>query len=158
MDASSALQYIVELTMNGMCDGEPNGAVPAERIRRLRGMQSAWKSSACYLVDHFPYLKGILYLWLLWMAPGNLVVLPGRGAAGVTQQRCARPGFLRVPCSRPLHSAAHTPSDPNPAPSKQAQGPPRLALLIHHKPCGNPQRALGPHHILFPLHPSSIPV
>ena len=72
MDASSALQCIVELAAAGMCDGTPDGAVPAERLRRLRGIQSAWKSPAWTLVDHFPYSKG--FSPFLRIASGNLVV------------------------------------------------------------------------------------
>jgi hypothetical protein len=71
VDASSALQYIVELAAAGMCDGTPDGTVPAERLRRLRGIQSAWKGSTWSLVDHFPYSKGISPYPI--MASGNLV-------------------------------------------------------------------------------------
>lgn len=72
MDASSALQYIVELAATGMCDGTPDGAVPAERLGRLWGTQSAWKSPTWTLVDRFPYSKGISPYPM--MASGNLVV------------------------------------------------------------------------------------
>jgi hypothetical protein len=72
VDASSELQYIVELAAAGMCDGMPNDATPAEQLRRLRGMQSAWKSSSWSLVDNFPYSKKISPYPV--MVSGNLVV------------------------------------------------------------------------------------
>jgi len=72
VDASSALQYIVELAGAGMRDGAPNGAVPAVRLRGLREMQNAWKCPAWSTVDHFPTSKGISPYPMT--ASGNLVV------------------------------------------------------------------------------------
>lgn len=55
-----------------MCDGAPNGAVTAERLRRLREMQNAWKCPAWSTVERFPSSKGISPYPM--MASGNLVV------------------------------------------------------------------------------------
>ena len=71
MDSSSALQYIAELAAAGMCDGAPNGSVPAERLRKLREMQNAWKCPAWSTVDRFPSSKGMSPRPI--MASGNLV-------------------------------------------------------------------------------------
>jgi hypothetical protein len=70
VEASSALRYIVELAGSGMCDGPPNDIVPAERLRRLLGMQTAWKTSAWTLVDDFPYSREPRVV----ATSGNLVV------------------------------------------------------------------------------------
>jgi hypothetical protein len=77
VEASSALRYIIELAASGMCDGAPNDIVPAERLRRLLGMQTAWKTPAWTLVDDFPYSREMSPDPV--MASGNLVVFWGDG-------------------------------------------------------------------------------
>ena len=71
MDDSSALQYIVELSAAGMCDGAPSAVGPAERLTRLQNAQTAWRSSSWSPVDHFPYSKEVSPFPVT--ASGNLV-------------------------------------------------------------------------------------
>jgi hypothetical protein len=81
VEASSALRYIIELAASGMCDGPPNDIVPAERLGRLLGMQTAWKTSTWTLVDDFPYSREMSPCPI--MASGNLVVFQSsRGRTG----------------------------------------------------------------------------
>lgn len=71
MDDSSALQYVVELSAAGMCDGAPNTVGPAERLIRLHKAQTAWRTSSWSAVDHFPYSKEMSPFPVT--ASGNLV-------------------------------------------------------------------------------------
>jgi hypothetical protein len=71
VDNSSALQYVLEMSAAGMCDGAPNTVETAERLIRLQMAQTAWRSSSWSSVDHFPYSKDISPFPVT--ASGNLV-------------------------------------------------------------------------------------
>lgn len=71
VDDSSALQYIVELSAAGMCDGAPDSVGPAERLDKLQKAQTAWGSSSWSPVDNFPYSKDMSPFPVT--ASGNLV-------------------------------------------------------------------------------------
>lgn len=75
MDTTAALRYIVELGAAGMCDGPPDPAGSAERLKRLKRSRAAWKSLAWSQPEDFPYSKKIVPFPVA--LSGNLVVLKG---------------------------------------------------------------------------------
>ena len=75
MDTTASLRYMVELGAAGMCDGPPDTASSAERLRRLKYSQVAWKSSVWSQPEDFPYSKKIFPFPVA--LSGNLVALKG---------------------------------------------------------------------------------
>ena len=75
VDTTASLRYIIELGAAGMCDGPLNAVGPAERLRKLEGSRTAWKSSEWSRPEGFPYSKKIFPYPLA--QSGNLVVLKG---------------------------------------------------------------------------------
>ncbi|KAI0263041.1 WD40-repeat-containing domain protein [Gloeopeniophorella convolvens] len=72
IDASSALQYTIELAAAGIHDGAPSTTGPAERLAKLRSLRTAWRDSAWSAGDAFPQLRR-LYPFPLTVS-GNLIV------------------------------------------------------------------------------------
>jgi hypothetical protein len=66
---------MVELGAAGMCDGPPDTASSAERLRRLECSQAAWKISLWSQPKGFPYSKKIFPFPVA--LSGNLVALKG---------------------------------------------------------------------------------
>jgi hypothetical protein len=75
VDTTASLRYMVELGAAGMCDGPPDTASSAERLRRLECSQAAWKISLWSQPKGFPYSKKIFPFPVA--LSGNLVALKG---------------------------------------------------------------------------------
>jgi hypothetical protein len=75
VDTTVSLRYIVELGAAGMCDGPPDSVGLSERLRKLEGSRTAWKSSVWSQPDGFPDSKEIFPSPIA--RSGNLVMLKG---------------------------------------------------------------------------------
>jgi hypothetical protein len=75
VDTTVSLRYIVELGAAGMCDGPPDSVGLSERLRKLEGSRTAWKSSVWSQPDGFPDSKENFPSPIA--RSGNLVMLKG---------------------------------------------------------------------------------